>query len=212
MPRQSHIPIHAAADLKPHCRLCVRPLPPLSVRPCHFISTYNKLLVLLCDSVNLDRTCPLSPPGPGTSTHRLAGRCPRSRSPAERCPGGKAAASRRCSPRYFRSPPRRCWTTSTCRSPARSSGKTSKRSAAERAPGSARNAPPPAGTATSPRLSSPRCPAGTPGSGFCSSRRTPSRRRRTEPPRPAGPADTSSCIPVYSRAAWPGAAVRAPPW
>ena len=58
MPRQSHIPIHAAADLKPHCRLCVRPLHPLSVRPCHFISPYNKLLVLLCNS------------GPNTSRSR----------------------------------------------------------------------------------------------------------------------------------------------
>lgn len=145
-------------------------------------------------------------------THRLAVRCPRSRSPAERCPVGKAAAFRRCSPRYFRSPPRRCWTTSTCRFPVRSWGKTSKRSVFERAPGSARNAPLPFETATSLRLFSPRCPGESPGSGFCSIRPGWHRSRHIAPPRPAGLAYMLHCTPVYSRAAWLGAAVRAPPW
>uniref|UniRef100_A0A4W6C1V6 Uncharacterized protein n=1 Tax=Lates calcarifer TaxID=8187 RepID=A0A4W6C1V6_LATCA len=41
-------------------------------------------------------------------THRLAVRCPRSRSPTDRCPVGMAAACRRCSPHYSRSPLRLC--------------------------------------------------------------------------------------------------------
>lgn len=145
-------------------------------------------------------------------THPLEVHCPRSHFPAERCLVGKAAASRRCSLRHLRSPPRRCWRTSTYRSPVRSLGKTSRRFVSVRAPGSARTAPRPSETATSPLLFSPRYQAESPGCESCPIRREEKPMRRTEPPRPAGLAYMLHCSPVYSRVAWLGAAVRAPPW
>lgn len=102
-----------------------------------------------------------------SDTHRLVIRCPHSRSPAMRCRVGTVTASRPRSPRWTRSPLRPCWTRNTCRSPVRSWGKTSTRSAAVRAPGCARNAPPPVGTATSPLLYALQCPEAIRGSGFC---------------------------------------------
>lgn len=148
---------------------------------------------------------------PDRITYPLGEHCPRSRSLVEQCPGGTAAASPRRCRRYFRDPRRRCWTTSTCRSHARSWGKTSRRSASGQAPGSAQIAPPPAGRATFPRLSLPRYPAASPGSALCRSRPGRTRSSRKKSPRPAGFVDTPSRNPAASSAAWPGAAVGAPP-
>lgn len=217
MPRHT-FPLNHSADLKPHCSLSLSDatkLHPLLRNLVTFSERTNSHTIT--DDIGLGFFFP--PPTllviraiGNHITHPLETHCPRSHFPPERCLVGKAAESRRCSLRYFRSPPGRCWKTSTCRSLARSSGKTSKLSVSVRAPGSARNAPRPSETATSPRLFSPRYQAESPGCESCRIRREQKAIRRTEPPRPAGLADMSHCSPVYSRVAWLGAAVRAPPW